>query len=57
MFTLTFSHIVDGKRVPLVLNGKEASIQVDAPDKTSAIYHADSVKFCEEHGCTVGGVR
>lgn len=56
MFTLTFSQKVDNQNVPFYLNGSEAQLRVDAPDKTSAIYHANTVAFCQTNGTTVRGV-
>lgn len=53
MFVLTFSHIKDGKRQQLIIDGKVAQIIVDATSKTGAINHPDTVKFCEEHQATV----
>lgn len=55
-FTLTFSTKVNGMRQPLYINGVEASLQVDAKDRTGAIYHEDTAKFCAEHNASVRGV-
>lgn len=49
-FQLTFSHIVDGQRIPLVIDGQEVSKTVEAESKSTAIEHPDIVQFCEEHG-------
>ena len=56
MFTLNFSHIVNGQRIPFLIDGKEAVIQVEANDKTAAIWHEKSVQFCTEHGVTIRSV-
>lgn len=56
MFVLTFSHIKDGKRQQLIIDGKVAQIIVEATSKTGAINHPDTVKFCEEYACSVRSV-
>ena len=52
-YTITFSHIVEGKRVPLYVEGREATLQVDADGRTSAIYHEATKTFCEANNCSV----
>ena len=46
MFTLTFSHVVNGQRVPLIIDGQEATLQVEATSKTEAIYKQEVIDFC-----------
>lgn len=38
--------------------GADITLQVDAPNKTAAIYHADTAAFCTAQGndCRVRGV-
>lgn len=55
-YTITFSHVVEDKRVPLYIDGREATLQVEASSRTGAIYHAETKAFCEEHNCSVRGV-
>lgn len=45
-FTLTFSHIADGQRVPLFIDGREATLQIEASSKTDAIYKPEVKTFC-----------
>lgn len=52
-YTLTFSKKIDGVRQTFMIDGKEATLQVDADSKTSAIYHDTTVAFCTEHGTSV----
>lgn len=43
---LTFSHIVDGQRVPLMdTEGREVTLSVDASDRTTAINSKDVSTF------------
>lgn len=58
-FTLTFSHIVEGQRVPLTnAEGEEITKVVDAPTKTAAMKDSTIQKFCADTGgdCRVKGV-
>ncbi len=50
MFTLTFSHIQDGKRVPLIENGQEVTKTVEAPTKSAAMMDQSIKQFCESKG-------
>jgi len=49
MFTLRFSHNVNGKRVPFLVDGAEATLHVEADSKTAAINHPDTASFCALH--------
>jgi hypothetical protein len=53
MFTLYFSHIVEGKRIPLILDGREVTLPVEAISKSDAINKPEVKTFCENHGETV----
>lgn len=57
MYTLTFSHKVNGQRQPLFIDGREATLTVEAESKSAAIQHKDTVAFCEQHNATVRMVR
>lgn len=52
-YTLSFSHIVDGKRLPLTLDGREVTKQVEADSKSGAVYDPTIKQFCQDNGCTV----
>lgn len=58
MYTLAFSHIVDGHRVPLVEDGVLVTLQVESPSKTAAISDPKVVEFCTTKGndCRVRSV-
>lgn len=57
LYTLNFSHIQDGVRKPLLIDGREAALEVEAVTRTDAIYHKDTKAFSEANGdCTVSRV-
>lgn len=45
-FLVFFSHVKNGRRVPLIINGVEHSIHVEASDRTGAINHPEVISFC-----------
>lgn len=46
-YAITFSHKVNGNRVPLVIDGVEFTMNVEANDRSGAINHPDVATFCE----------
>ena len=50
-YTLTFSLVVDGQRIPLIdAEGKEVTKQVEATSRSAAMTNANIQQFCEEKG-------
>jgi len=52
-FTLSFSHIQNGIRVPLTIDGREVTMQVEADNKMSTYADPEVIKLCNEHQATV----
>ena len=50
LYTVSFSHIVDGQRVPLTDGGAEVAKIVEAPTKTAAMMNSEVQQFCEQSG-------
>lgn len=50
LYTVTFSHIVEGQRVPLTEGGVEVTKIVEAPTKTAAMMDSAVQQFCTETG-------
>jgi hypothetical protein len=58
MFIITFSHIANGERVPLIENGRAVIMNVQADSKSAAMYDPEVTNFCTNQGndCRVRGV-
>ena len=50
LYTVSFSHIVDGQRVPLTDGGVDVTKIVEAPTKTAAMMDTAVQQFCEQSG-------
>ena len=51
LYTLTFSHIVNGQRIPLTNdNGDEITKTAEASSKSAAIMDEEIRKFCADTG-------
>ena len=50
-YTLTFSLVVDGQRIPLIdAEGKEVTKQVEATSKSAAMTDESIQQFCTDTG-------
>ena len=47
LYTISFSHVVEGQRVPLIIDDREYTMQVEASSKSGALSHPDVKTFCE----------
>lgn len=58
MFIITFSHIVNGERVPLIEDGRAVTMNIQADSKSAAMYDPKVTEFCTVKGndCRVRGV-
>lgn len=56
-FTLSFSHIQKGIRVPLTIEGREVTLQVDADNKIATYGDPEVIKLCNEHQASVRSVN
>lgn len=57
-FTLTFSIIQNGKRIPLIADGREVTLVVEADSKTATYSNPAVIELCSTTGkdCRVKGV-
>jgi hypothetical protein len=56
-YTLSFSHIQNDIRVPLVLDGREVTLTVEAENKIATYGDPEVIKLCNEHQASVRAVN
>lgn len=55
-FTLSFSHIQNNIRVPLIIDGREVTLVVEADNKIATYADPKVIDLCNEHQATVRSV-
>lgn len=53
LYTIVFSKKVNDISQTYTIDGMEAKVTVEANGRIAAMEHADTLKFCVDHGCTV----